>query len=202
MTKRKFYTLPKLNFNYDDLWPYLTEEQLRTHHQKHHQAYVDNSNRLLKKLDQARKNEDEISFKNISKDLSFNIGGHILHSIFWKILKPKNSNKIPENLKKELVAEFGSIKEFKKEFTQLATSVEGSGWAALVYCKQTHRLLNMQIEKHNSNLFPSFKILMLCDVWEHAYYIDYRNDRGKFVDSFWKVVNWEEVAKRLAKVKK
>ena len=202
MSKKKFFTLPKLNFDYDALWPYMTEEQLRTHHQKHHQAYVDNANNLLEKWDQARIQEKRIELKNLSKSLSYNIGGHVLHTILWKNLKPASEKKeIPTNLEKAILREFGTVQEFKSEFTQLANSVEGSGWGSLVYSKEADRLLFMQIEKHNANLLPSFKILMLIDVWEHAYYIDYRNERSKYVDSFWEVVDWEEVGERLAEVK-
>jgi Fe-Mn family superoxide dismutase len=96
-----------------------------------------------------------------------------------------------------LEKEFGSFDRFKKEFTQAATSVEGSGWAALTRCAQTSRPLIMQIEKHNTNVYPTFRILMVLDVFEHAYYIDYKNDRGKFVEAFWNIVNWDEVNKTL-----
>ncbi len=202
MKQTNFFSLPELDYDYDELWPYMTEEQLRTHHQKHHQGYVKKANYLLKKLDKARKNGDNIDLKDVSKSLSFNIGGHILHSIFWQNLKPaKNKLEMPELLKDEIVKEFGSIGNFKQEFTQVANSVEGSGWATLVYSKEAHRLLCMQIEKHNANLLPSFKILMVIDVWEHAYYIDYRNERNKFIDSFWEIVNWNEVNRRLSEVK-
>lgn len=95
-------------------------------------------------------------------------------------------------------AGFGGFDRFKKEFSTAANSVEGSGWAALAYCTQTGRLLIMQIEKHNLNVFPGYPILMVLDVWEHAYYLDYRNDRGSFVEAFWNIVNWDTVGKRLA----
>jgi len=99
-----------------------------------------------------------------------------------------------------ITGEYGSFDRFKKLFSQSATSVEGSGWAALTFCKGTQRPIIMQVEKHNTNVYPQFKILMVLDVWEHAYYPDYKNDRGKFVEAFWNIVNWSEVNHRLEKV--
>jgi Fe-Mn family superoxide dismutase len=93
--------------------------------------------------------------------------------------------------------EFGSFERFRKEFTQAAVSVEGSGWAALTVCRQTDRPIIMQIEKHNTNVYPTFPILMILDVFEHAYYIDYKNRRADFVEAFWNIVNWDEVSQRL-----
>jgi Fe-Mn family superoxide dismutase len=101
----------------------------------------------------------------------------------------------------EITKEFGSFERFKKEFTQAATSVEGSGWAALAMQECVARPVIMQIEKHNVNVYPSFRFLMVLDVWEHAYYVDYRNDRGKFVEGFWNVVNWDYANKILKMVK-
>ena len=93
--------------------------------------------------------------------------------------------------------EFGSLERFKKEFNQAVFSVEGSGWAALAFCPKTQRLMIMQIEKHNVNVYPTLKILMVLDVFEHAYYLDYKNERAKFIEAFWNIVNWEEIVKRL-----
>lgn len=98
---------------------------------------------------------------------------------------------------KAIEKEFGSFERFKKEFSQAAVSVEGSGWAALVYDKTSGKLLIMQIEKHNLNFYPEHKILLLLDVWEHSYYLDYKSDRAKFAEAFWNIINWQEVEKRL-----
>jgi Fe-Mn family superoxide dismutase len=199
MESTKFYVLPKLPYDYTDLIPHMSEEQLRIHHTKHHQAYVNGANALLEKLDKARKEGTDLDIKSTLKELSWNIGGHILHSLFWGNLAPpsKAGGKPSGVLNNALTKEFGSFERFKKEFTQAAVSVEGSGWAALTLCRQTGRPIIMQIEKHNTNVYPMFRILMVLDVFEHAYYIDYKNERAKFVDAFWNIVNWNEINKRL-----
>jgi Fe-Mn family superoxide dismutase len=199
MESTKFYVLPKLPYDYKDLIPHMSEEQLRIHHTKHHQAYVNGANALLEKLDKARKEGTDLDIKSTLKELSWNIGGHLLHSLFWGNLAPpsKAGGKPSGVLNNALTKEFGSFERFKKEFTQTAVSVEGSGWAALTLCRQTGRPIIMQIEKHNTNVYPMFRILMVLDVFEHAYYIDYKNERAKFVDAFWNIVNWNEINKRL-----
>ena len=204
MEEAKFYVLPKLPYDYKDLAPYMSEEQLRIHHSKHHQAYVNGANAILQKLDKARKEGTELDIKSTLKELSWNIGGHLLHSLFWGNLAPagKGGGKPGGVLGDAIEREFGSFERFKKEFTQAAVSVEGSGWAALTFCRQTNRPIIMQIEKHNTNVYPMFGILMVLDVFEHAYYIDYKNERAKFVDAFWNIVNWDEVNKRLEETMK
>jgi Fe-Mn family superoxide dismutase len=202
--ENKYYTLRKLPYDYKDLEPYMSEEQLRIHHTKHHQAYVDGANGIFKKLEVARKEGTDLDMKATLKELSFNIGGRLLHSLFWVNLAPKDKRiaKPGQILGAALDKEFGGFDRFKKEFVQAATSVEGSGWAALTYCTRTQRPIIMQIEKHNNNVYPMFRILMVLDLFEHAYYIDYKNDRAKYIESFWNIVNWETVGKRLEKVLK
>jgi Fe-Mn family superoxide dismutase len=203
MEQNKFYVLPQLSFGLKDLEPFMSEQQLTIHYQKHHQAYVNGANAILQKLDKAHKENTDWDVKATLKELSFNIGGHVLHSLFWTSLTSagkggggKPSGKLGEALEKE----FGSFERFKKEFSQAATSVEGSGWAALSWCRQTDRPILMQIEKHNTNVYPMFRLLMVLDVFEHAYYLDYKNDRAKFVESFWNIMNWGAVNKRLEEI--
>ena len=204
MEARKFYALPQLPYGYDELQPHISQEQLTLHHQKHHQAYVNSANAILEKLDKARKEGTDFDVKATLKELSFHIGGHLLHSLFWTNIAPpgKGGGKPKGTLGIALEKEFGSFERFKKEFSMAATSVEGSGWAALSFCRQTNRPIIMQIEKHNTNVYPMFTILMVIDVWEHAYYLDYKNERVKFVDAFWNIVNWDEVNKRLGRIVK
>jgi len=200
--KNKIYEWPKLPYGYKDLEPYISEQQLIIHHQKHHQSYVNGANMILEKLDKARHQAVDIEMKAILKSLSFNIGGHVMHSLFWPNLTPANKTggKPGGVIADKLEKEFGSFNRFKEEFTQTAASVEGSGWAALSYCKKTNRPIIMQIEKHNTNVYPMFRILMVLDVWEHAYYLDYKNDRAKFIDAFWNIVNWDVVNQRIEEI--
>lgn len=195
-----FYELPKLRYAYADLQPFMSEAQLTVHHSKHHQAYVTGANALLQKIDASRKDGSELDMKSVLKSLSFNIGGHVLHSRFWGNLAPPGNGgggtpggKLADAVKKE----FGSFERFKKEFGQAASSVEGSGWAVLAYCGKLGRPVIMQVEKHNTNLYPMFSILMAVDVFEHAYYIDYKNDRAAFIENCWNLINWDAVGKRL-----
>jgi len=199
MSSEKFYVLPQLPYGYGDLVPYMSEEQLRIHHTIHHQAYVNGANAILKRLEEARKVNLDIDVKAVLKELSFNIGGHVLHSMFWRNLAPpgKGGGKPGGRLADIIEKEFGSFERFRKEFTQAAVSVEGSGWAALAFCRILGRPLIMQIEKHNLNIYPAFPIIMVLDVFEHAYYIDYKNKRADFVEAFWNIVDWDEVNKRL-----
>jgi len=204
MEKIKSFTLPKLPYDYNALAPYISEQQLKLHHDKHHQAYVNGANAAFEKLDKARSENAEIDMKATLKELSFNVGGHILHSIFWDNMAPagKGGGKPGGAVADMIDMGFGSFERFKKEFTTAATSVEGSGWAALAVHPCIGRPLIMQIEKHNVNVYPSFKILMVLDVWEHAYYVDYKNERAKFIEAFWNIVNWDYVNKTLNLVKK
>ncbi|MGI6341219.1 MAG: superoxide dismutase [Minisyncoccales bacterium] len=198
---QKFYTLPKLPYAYTDLEPFISSEQLITHHQKHHASYVDGANKVFEKLENFKEGRIDLDMKAISKELSFYMGGHKLHSLFWNNMVPVNAKEIPSEILKTIEKEFGSFERFKKEFTQAAISIEGSGWMALVYDKNTNRLLLMQIEKHNLNIYPDFDILLVLDLWEHAYYIDYKNERNKFIEAFFNIINWEEVTKRFNSIK-
>jgi len=211
MEKVKSFTLPKLPYDYNALAPYISEEQLKLHHDKHHQAYVNGANKLLANIDEAMKTDTQLDYwisfgyvKALAKELAFNIGGHMLHTTFWENLAPSGKGgggqpggAIADSINKE----FGSFDAFKKMFSAAATSTEGSGWAALAMHPCIGRPIIMQIEKHNVNVIPNFQILMALDVWEHAYYVDYKNDRAKFVEAFWNIVNWDKVNKNLSLVK-
>ena len=132
------------------------------------------------------------------------MAGHILHETFWKVMAPASAKgsgvaKPAGEITKAIDKEFGSYERFKTEFSETAKSVEGSGWAILAFHKEhgeNGSLAIIQVEKHNVNFYPEQKILLCLDVWEHAYYLDYKNDRAKFVENWWNIVNWQEVEKR------
>ena len=190
------YVLPSLPYGYKDLEPYISEEILILHHDKHHAAYVNAANALLDKIQDARSKNIELDYKSTLKALSFNVGGHILHEAFWNNMAPasKGLSKPSGNVLTAIEKEFGSFERFKAEFSETAKSVEGSGWAVL-----SKNMAIMQVEKHNVNIYPGAELLLVLDVWEHAYYLDYENDRAKFIDSWWNIVNWEEVENRFNK---
>jgi Fe-Mn family superoxide dismutase len=198
------YVLPELPYKYNALEPVISQEIMTLHHDKHHAGYVNGANAALEKLDKARKGEAQIDIKAVLRDYSFNFGGHVLHSIFWpNMAAPGKGGGTPGGgLADKINTDFGSFDKFKQQFSDAAKTVEGSGWALLLYDNMTDQLVLTQIEKQNFMHLAQLPILLGIDVWEHAYYLTYRNDRGKYVDEWWKVVNWDDVAARLAKAKK
>lgn len=202
---KQIYQLPKLPFTHEDLWPLMSDEQLAIHHERHHQAYVNNANQLHEQIKQERlkRNTDLATLQRLNKSLVFNAGGHILHSLFWENLKPKTKKVQPTlQLNKYFKKQFASLEKFMEEFSQASLAIEGSGWGALCYCQCADQLAIIQIEKHQLNLIPDHHLLMVLDVWEHAYYLDYKNERKKYIDSFWEIVDWSKVEKRLGEAKK
>ena len=194
---QKTYDLPDLPYDFNALEPYISEEQLRLHHDKHHQAYVDGANALLKKFD--NRDSEEFDVKAVAKELTFNVGGYVLHKYFWENMGPADrcGGEPSDTLAVYIKKDFGSFERFKNEFSKVAASVEGSGWAVLTLCRTTDRIFIMQVEKHNVNTVPGFRIMMVLDMWEHAYYLDYQNRRPDYIDAFWKLVNWDEINRKI-----
>lgn len=200
--EKNLYKLSPLPYDYKDLEPYISEQVLTLHYTKHHQAYVTSANDLLEKIYNARDNGVEIDYKSTSKALAFNVAGHILHEMFWENMASHSLNKnvATGEILKQIEKDFGSYDRFKTEFSQTAKSVEGSGWVLLAFNEELKNLSIIQVEKHNVNFYPKQKILLVLDVWEHSYYLDYKNDRAKFVEQWWNVVDWSQVEKRFIKV--
>lgn len=191
--------LPDLPYEIDALMPVISANQLSIHHDKHHKAYVDNANEILAKLKMAEEGV-AMDFGALYKKLAFNVGGHILHSLFWENMRTPMENNLPEGeLASAINRDFGSFENFWKEFFDVASTVEGSGWAVLVYDKLTDRLILAQVQNHQLNHYPTMPVLLVLDMWEHAYYLDYQNDKKAFATAFQKIVDWEKVGERLSK---
>jgi len=193
------YTLPELSYDYSALEPHVSARVLELHHDKHHAAYVRNANEALEQLEEARAMEDFTRVASLERALAFNVSGHILHSIFWRNLAPKAGGRPQGELLAAFENDFGSFDLFQQQMNEVAASIMGSGWAALVYEPLSRRLLVTQIHDHQSELSPGNVPLLVMDAWEHAYYLQYENRRADYVQAIWNVVNWADVADRFAR---
>jgi len=190
--KAKRYVLPRLPYEYNALEPYIDEQTMRLHHDKHHAGYVRGLNSALDALEEiraGRRSESEI--KHWSRQLAFNGSGHLLHVIFWNCMGPQGGGR-PSGIMGRLINEsFGSYTKFANHFKSAAGSVEGSGWGLLVLEPTSRQLMVMQAEKHQNLTAWGVVPLVVVDVWEHAYYLKYQNRRSEYVDAFMNVINWD-----------
>ncbi|KAG1471068.1 hypothetical protein G6F56_002335 [Rhizopus delemar] len=199
-TVRTKVTLPDLPYEYNGLEPYVNEEIMRLHHSKHHQTYVNGFNQAEEKLQNAFQANDLTQQLALQNALKFNGGGHINHTLFWQNLAPKGKgggNLAKGALSSAIDKEFGSFDAFVKEFNAAAAGVQGSGWAWLGYNKAAKRLEIATTP--NQDPLLHLTPLLGIDVWEHAYYLQYKNVRPDYLKNIWEVVNWETVAERFAK---
>lgn len=193
------YELPPLPYAYDALEPHIDEQTMRLHHDKHHQGYVNGLNAALEKLESARSAGDFAAIKAVSRDLAFHGSGHLLHSIFWPNMAPAGQGGGGEpsgELAAQINKDFGSFANLKAHFSAAAKAVEGSGWGILAWEPNGGQLVVLTAEKHQNLTQWGVVPLLVLDVWEHAYYLKYQNNRGAYVDAFWNVVNWSDVEQR------
>ena len=176
------YELPELDYAYDALEPHISAEIMELHHSKHHAGYV------------AEANADAI--RALSKNLAFNLGGHTNHSIFWKNLSPNGGGEPTGELAEAINRDFGSFEAFQEHFNGAALGLQGSGWAVLGYDHIAGRLVVEQMTDQQGNLSINLTPLLLLDMWEHAFYLQYKNVKADYVKAVWNVFNWDEVAKR------
>jgi Fe-Mn family superoxide dismutase len=194
------FELPSLPYANDALAPYMSAETLDFHHGKHHQTYVTNLNNLIKDTDLQNSSLEEIVVKS-SKDSSKagifnNAGQHWNHILFWQCMKPNGGGSIPSELENKLNEDFGSVDKFKEAFIQAGTTQFGSGWAWLAV--NNGKLVVTKSANASNPLVEGMKPILGCDVWEHSYYIDYRNKRPDYLKAFLdSLVNWEFVASQL-----
>lgn len=190
------YTLPDLGYDYSALEPSISGAIMELHHSKHHQAYVTGANTALAQLAEARDSDNLANVNKLQKDLAFNLGGHVNHSIFWTNLSPNGGDKPTGELASAIDDFFGSFDKFRAHFTAAALGVQGSGWAALVWDSIGQKLIVQQFFDQQSNFAAGTIPVLLLDVWEHAYYLDYKNVRADYVKAFWNITNWENVEQR------
>jgi len=199
---RAKHTLPDLPYDFNALEPAISADIMKLHHQKHHAAYVTNLNVAEEKLAEATHKGDIKTIIALQPALKFNGGGHINHSIFWTNLSPKGGGEPNGALLSQIKKDFGSVDEMKAALTAASVGVQGSGWGWLAVCKTSKRLkvitcANQDPLEPTTGLVP----LLGIDVWEHAYYLQYKNVRADYVKQLWNVVNWANVAERLANAK-
>ena len=192
------YALPDLDYDYGALEPHISGQIMELHHSKHHAAYVKGANDAIERLEEARDGGDMTRMAALEKALAFNLSGHVLHSIFWKNLMPKGGAKPTAELARAIDRDFGSFDQFRKQMTAVASSIMGSGWAGLTWEPIGGRLLITQIYDHQSNLAQASVPLMVIDAWEHAYYLQYRNEKAAFFEGLWHLWNWKDIAARFA----
>lgn len=195
------YTLPDLDYDYGALEPYISGEIMELHHDKHHANYVKGANTALEQLAEQREKGDFGAINKLEKDLAFNLGGHINHSVFWKNLSPDGGGEPDGEIGSAIDEFFGSFAAFKTQFNAAANGLQGSGWAVLAYDTLGKRLNLNQLYDQQNNL-PAAQIpLLQLDMWEHAFYLQYKNVKGEYVEAWWNVVNWADVAQRLSVAK-
>ncbi len=192
------YTLPDLPYDPAALEPHLAADILALHHGKHHAAYVNGANATLEKLEAARASGDYAAIVGLEKTLAFNVSGHVLHAVYWQNMSPDGGDKPTGELAAAVDEHFGSFDAFRAQLTQATVTVQGSGWGTLVWEPLGQRLLVTQVYDHQSNLAQDSRNLLVIDAWEHAYYLQYKNVRADYVEAFWNVVNWDDVAARFA----
>ena len=195
------YTLPELDYDYSALAPHIAPEIMELHHSKHHATYVAGANTALEKMEEARAKGDFGTIGKLEKDLAFNLGGHVNHSIFWKNMSPNGGGRPEGELASALDEFFGSFDAFQAQFNENAKAIQGAGWSVLAWDQLGKRLNVLQLQDQQGNIPLNQTSILQLDMWEHAYYLQYKNVKADYVTSWWNVVNWADVAKRLAQAR-
>jgi len=196
------YQLPDLPYDFSALEPVISSQIMELHYSKHHKGYVTNLNAALEKYHEAESKNDVASMIALQSAVKFNGGGHINHTIFWTILTPvsKGGNLAPHGeLAKMIERDFGSFDTFKEKFSATTTAIQGSGWGWLGYNKGHKRLEITSCSNQDPLSTQGLVPILGIDVWEHAYYLQYKNVRADYVKAIWQVFNWKNIEERFAK---
>ncbi|HLV55459.1 MAG TPA: superoxide dismutase [Actinotalea caeni] len=195
------YTLPDLPYDYAALEPHISGKIMELHHDKHHKTYVDGANTALEKLEAARESGDNAAINLLEKNLAFNLGGHTNHTVFWNNLSPDGGGEPEGELAAAIAEFFGDFAKFQAQFTANATSIQGSGWSVLGWDSVGQRLNLFQLYDQQGNVPVGITPVLMLDMWEHAFYLDYLNVKADYVKAFWNIANWQDVAARLERAR-
>lgn len=192
------YTLPDLPYDYAALEPHISGKIMELHHDKHHATYVAGANTALEQLAAAREAGDFANVNKLEKDLAFHLGGHTNHTIFWNNLSPDGGGEPEGELAAAIADQFGSFAAFQAHFAAVANGIQGSGWSVLAWDAIGQRLSIFQLFDQQANVPLGLTPLLMLDMWEHAFYLDYLNVKAEYVKAFWNIANWQDVAARFA----
>ena len=196
------YSLPELSYDYAALEPWISGQIMELHHSKHHANYVGGANTALEKMAEARESGDFGTVNLLQKNLAFNLGGHVNHSVFWKNLSPDGGDKPEGEIGAAIDDQFGSFDAFRGHFNAAALGIQGSGWAILAWDALGQRLIIEQLFDQQANIAIGTQPLLMLDMWEHAFYLQYKNVKADYVKAFWNVVNWADVQERFTEARK
>ena len=195
------YTLPELPYDYAALEPHISGTIMELHHDKHHANYVGGANTALEKLEAARESGDFAAINLYEKTLAFNLGGHTNHTIFWQNMTPDGQGRPEGELAAAIDEYFGSFEKFQGQFAAAALGLQGSGWGILAWDALAGRLLTFQLTDQQGNIPVATVPLLMLDMWEHAFYLDYQNVKADYVKAWWNIVNWDDVAARFERAR-
>lgn len=190
------YLLPELRYGYDALEPHISGKIMELHHDKHHRKYVEGANAAIDQVLEARRKGRYEQIPVLERVLAFNVSGHVLHSIFWQNLSPDGGGKPTGDLAAAIDHDFGAFDRCKAQLIETAATVMGSGWGALVFDPVLRRLGTTQIHDHESQITQGGIPLLVIDAWEHAYYLQYQTDKGRYFEALFELWSWEDVEMR------
>jgi superoxide dismutase, Fe-Mn family len=194
----EIYTLPDLPYDPGALQPHISGRIMELHHDKHHAAYVKGANAALEKLEERSGKGDFTTLSMLEKNLAFNVSGHVLHSVFWTNLSPDGGGEPSGELASVIDGTFNGLPLFRQQMNEAAATIQGSGWALASWEPVAGRIQIQQVHDHQGNHGQGTVPLLAIDAWEHAYYLQYQNEKAKFFEAIWNIVNWDDVGRRFA----
>ncbi len=192
--------MKELQYPINALEPYYSKETLEIHYNVLYKGYVENTNKTEEKLENARRLQDFKNIKCLEKDLSFFGSGVILHELFFENMGPAIPTSPNKSLMEQIIKDFGTYEIFKEQFTESSKVVEASGWNLLVWVPRFNKLEILQCEKHQNLTLWGCILLLVLDMWEHSYFLQYRTNRSEYINAFWNIVNWNRVNRRWERI--